>query len=255
MDLQKIMHDYNQYERIGMTFPGLDKIATEHLIKFVASDTDGSFISYFDLDEQTADAAIEAEIDYFSALGKSFEWKVYDTDAPADIGPRLVQHGFESGEPESFMALDLSAITAPLAERDLCVEVTDEQGIRDAIAVQEIVWGRDFSGQLTHLLDLKKASPDSAAIYVIYDGSTPVSAAWIVYTDESPFAGIWGGATVERYRGKGYYSALLHKRINDAKRNGVAYLIIDASPMSRPIVEKYGFKFVATTTPYSYETS
>jgi GNAT superfamily N-acetyltransferase len=249
------MRDYNQYERIGMTIPGLDKIATEQLVKFVASGTSGSFISYFELDEHTADAAIEAEIAYFSALGKPFEWKVYDTDAPADMGRRLVQHGFEPGEPESFMALDPSAITAPLAERDLCVEVTDEQGIGDAIAVQEIVWGRDFSGQLTHLLDLKAASPDSAAIYVVYDGSTPVSAAWIVYTDDSPFAGIWGGATVERYRGKGYYSALLHKRINDARRKGVAHLIIDASPMSRPIVEKYGFKFVATTTPYSYEPS
>ena len=54
------MRDYNQYERIGMTIPGLDKIATDHLVKFVASGTSGSFISYFELDEHTADAAIEA---------------------------------------------------------------------------------------------------------------------------------------------------------------------------------------------------
>ena len=85
------------------------------------------------------------------------------------------------------------------------------------------------------------------------DNDTPVSAAWIVYTHNSPFAGIWGGATVEGHRGRGYYSALLHKRINDAKRRGVRYLIIDASPKSRPIVEKHGFTFVAHTTPYVYE--
>lgn len=33
------MRDCNQYERIGMTIPGLDKIATEQLVKFVATAT------------------------------------------------------------------------------------------------------------------------------------------------------------------------------------------------------------------------
>lgn len=253
LNSQEIMRAYNRCERIGMEIPGMEKVATPAVVKFVAPGKHGSFIAYFDLDERRADAAIEAEIAAFSALDKAFEWKIYDTDSPADIGARLLAHGFEPGEPESFMALDLASVTVPFAENERCVDVADERGIRDAIAVQEIVWGRDFSSQRTHLLDLKAAAPDCVTIYVVYDDDTPVSAAWIIYTHKSPFAGIWGGATVEGYRGRGYYSALLHKRINDAKRRGVRYLIIDASPMSRPIVEKHGFSFVAQTTPYAYE--
>lgn len=251
MNKQEVTRIYNEYERKGSTLGGYTKIVTPELVKFVSDTQYGSFISFFELNDENIDSAIEREISYFTERDLSFEWKVYDTDLPISIDKKLISHGFEKGESESFMALSLHDLAMMDVDNDACVEVSDEQGIKDAISIQEQVWGGDFSGQLAQLINAKKSAPDDLTIYVIYENDLPVASGWIVYTRNSPFAGIWGGSTLKEYRSKGYYSALLHKRINDAIKRDIQYLIIDASDMSKPIVEKYGFQFIAKTTPYT----
>lgn len=251
MNINALMDEYAQYERSGLKLPGYSKMNLGNVVRFVAEDEWGSFIGYYQLSSDELDNAIENEIRFFKSCGKNFEWKVYDTDKSPDIKQKLVQHGFEAGEKESFMLLELSGVDY-LTESVACVEVNDAKGIRDYISVSENVWGGDHSGQEVHLLACKNNAPENTVLYVIYEDGEPVSSARIEYTVNSPFAGIWGGSTIEAYRGRGHYSALLHKRINDAKKRGVKYLTIDASDMSRPIVEKYGFKFITTTTPYEY---
>jgi hypothetical protein len=252
MNKQEIIKLYNQYERINVSIPGCTKYTSANIVKMVSSAAHGSHISYFNLTPDNVDAAIAAELEFFKQLQVSFEWKTYDTDQPSNIGERLLAHGFEKGESESFMVLELDSITHPFDESDCVVEVTDLAGIKDAIDVQQQVWGGDMSGQLAHLTASKETNPNDISIYVIYENQKPVTSGWIVYHGDSPFAGIWGGSTLSGYRGKGHYSALLHKRINDAKRRGKKYLTIDASEMSRPIVERHGFQVVAITTPYIY---
>jgi len=254
MNKQEVTRIYNEYERKGSTLGGYTKVVTPELVKFVSDTQYGSFISFFELNDENIDSAIEREISYFTERDLSFEWKVYDTDLPISIDKKLISHGFEKGESESFMALSLNDLSMMDVDNDACVEVSDEQGIKDAISIQEQVWGGDFSGQLAQLINAKKAAPDDLTIYVIYENDLPVASGWIVYTRNSPFAGIWGGSTLKEYRSKGYYSALLHKRINDAIKRDIQYLIIDASDMSKPIVEQYGFQFIAKTTPYTLRT-
>ncbi len=262
MDSEQLMQAYNEFER--KTIGSLDGkvIATPELVKFVSDDEYGSYISYFDLTEETAPAAILREKAYFLEKGVSVEWKTYSTDSPRNIGQLLTAQGFIAQEPESFMVLPLSQARAQAAsqkqamaleqsqKRFQCVEVTDATGIKDAISVQQQVWGEDLSGQYRHLLSLKTHSPDDISIFVIYQDGQPVTSAWVIFNANSPFAGIWGGSTLEAYRGRGFYSLLLNHRIALAHARGKKYLIIDASKMSRPIVEKHGFQYVATTTPY-----
>ena len=253
MNIQEVTRIYNEYERKGSTLGGYTKVVTPEVVKFVSDTQYGSFISFFDLNDENVDSVIEREKAYFAQRDLAFEWKVYDTDLPTSIDKKLISHGFEKGESESFMALSLDELSMIDVDNDACVEVSDEQGIKDAISVQEQVWGGDFSGQLAQLINAKKSAPDDLTIYVIYENDLPVASGWVVYTANSPFAGIWGGSTLKEYRGKGYYSTLLHQRINDAIKRDIQYLIIDASDMSKPIVEKYGFQFVAKTTPYTIE--
>ncbi|GLR77138.1 GNAT family N-acetyltransferase [Aliivibrio sifiae] len=255
MNIQEVMRIYNKYERKGSSLGGYTKVVMPELVKFVSDTQYGSFISFSELNDENIDRVIESEITYFTELGLSFEWKTYDTDLPINIGEKLKSHRFEKGESESFMALSLNALPMVSINNDECVEVIDEQGIKDAISVQEQVWGGDFSGQLAQLINAKKLAPNDLTIYVVYENALPVASGWIVYTPNSPFAGIWGGSTLKEYRGKGYYSNLLHKRIDDAMKRDVQYLSIDASDMSKPIVEKYGFKFITETTPYTFDHS
>lgn len=250
MNKQEIMCAYNQYERINITLSGFQKHASTDIVRLVSETAHGSHIAYFNLQTDKVDDAIKNQLAYFKQLNQSFEWKTYDTDSPADIGERLLAHGFQQCEAESFMVLNLDSIHTESDAPDYIVEVSDLAGIKDAMTVQEQVWGGDMSDRLAQLLTTKKNTPDDISIYVIYEQGIPVSSGWIIYNGASPFAGIWGGSTLSSYRGKGYYSALLHQRINDAKKKGKQFLTIDASDMSRPIVEKHGFILVATTTPY-----
>jgi predicted acetyltransferase len=60
---------------------------------------------------------------------------------------------------------------------------------------------------------------------------------------------MWGGATLATHRGKGYYTALVAARLQEAMQRGARFLFIDASPMSRPILERRGFVFLGFSKP------
>ncbi|MBD1558133.1 GNAT family N-acetyltransferase [Vibrio sp. S9_S30] len=253
MNKKVVLTQYNQFERININLTGYQRHQTEEVVRLVSESTHGSLISYFHLSDANVDAAIDAQVNYFKTIQRNVEWKVYDFDSPSDMGERLENKGFVADDPESFMVLDLDAIEDQLPVSGSVVEVSDEAGIRDAVTVQEAVWKTDLSGHFDYLSNFKRTQPDQITIYVVYDNNEPVSSGWITYNGDSPFAGIWGGSTLEAYRGKGCYTALLHQRINDAKRRGIRYLTIDASDMSKPIVEKHGFQQLAVTTPFNYD--
>jgi len=69
------------------------------------------------------------------------------------------------------------------------------------------------------------------------------------------FAGLWGGGTVEAWRGRGIYRALVAHRARIAADRGFPYLQVDASDESRPILERLGFARLTTTTPYVHPAS
>ncbi|MFV0449573.1 MAG: N-acetyltransferase [Vibrio sp.] len=253
MNATDIMSQFNRYERMNIEIPGWEICADESIVRVVSPDVDGSFIAYFNLEDLQAPNVIEQQRDYFYRLGKNFEWKVYGFDTPSDIEHMLLDKGFYQEEEESFMVLDLTTYDSLPEFQTQCVEVFDVCGIRDAIEVKRLQTGEDFSAYYLHLLNLKQTRPDHIRIYVIYDQGQPVSSAWVIFNnDQSPFAGIWGGSTVQSQRRRGHYQALLKQRIRDAILAGKKYLYIDASAMSRPIVEKYGFKVISTTVPYFY---
>jgi GNAT superfamily N-acetyltransferase len=105
---------------------------------------------------------------------------------------------------------------------------------------------------LATLTDSLLHDPEHESVYVAYSGDIPVSYARLTFRDNDPFAGLWGGSTLEAHRGKGFYTALLATRLQEARQRGVRYLRLDASDMSRPIVEKHGFGFVTATQPFHW---
>lgn len=69
----------------------------------------------------------------------------------------------------------------------------------------------------------------------------------------SAFAGLYGGATLAAYRGRGFYRTLVAARARDATAAGARYLRVDALPTSRPILERMGFFWIADTWPCEWQ--
>jgi hypothetical protein len=252
-DTNKIMEEYNACERKLVNGSNGYRLTSPDLVKFVSNDVRGSYISYFNFDVGISESTVRREIDYFKERNLSFEWKVYSTDTPSTLGSTLVNLGFNEESAESFMVLDLTESNSLGFDISNVTEVYDKEGIRDAIRVQEKVWGGNLDWQYNYLLKLKEESPESVLIYVVYVGKVPAASAWLLLDGDSPFASIWGGSTVKEYRRQGFYQTLLKKRIHEAKLRKKKYLTIDASEMSRPIVKNYGFKLVSQIKSYLYE--
>ena len=64
---------------------------------------------------------------------------------------------------------------------------------------------------------------------------------------------MWGGSTLPLYRRRGLYTALLALRVQEAIRRGYRFVAIDTSPMSRPIVEKHGFRLITYAQDHDWQ--
>jgi GNAT superfamily N-acetyltransferase len=206
------------------------------------------------LDEATADETIDKEIAYFKRLGLAdhFEWKVFGYDAPADLKDRLAARGFVAEDPDAVLILDLSAIPQALVQpvtHDVR-RLTDPDQLGDVRTVLDAVWEGEDHGWIVNMMGATlRDKPEQVSVYAAYIKDVPVSAAWIDFHERSDFAGLWGGSTLPAYRQRGLYTALVAARAQEAIRRGMRYLTIDASPMSRAVLEKFGFRLMT----YAYE--
>lgn len=196
-------------------------------------------------------ALIKRQQDFFAARGQSLEWKTRAHDQPAEVFDRLRAAGFVPQDTETVLvglAEDIADENPPLPDGVELREITDEAGFRQIAEMESEVWSEDHSH-----LGPKLAREVAAGLFTVYAAIADervVSTAWAEFKPGIEFAGIWGGATLARWRGRGIYRALLAKRGWLAVQRGYRYLQIDASKDSEPIVARLGFTEVTTTTPY-----
>jgi GNAT superfamily N-acetyltransferase len=88
------------------------------------------------------------------------------------------------------------------------------------------------------------------AVVVAMAGDKPVSSARITFGPGPDFAGLYSAATRPGWRGRGIYRAIVAYRARLAADRGLAYLRVETTTMSRPILRRLGFEPVTTTTTY-----
>lgn len=219
-----------------------------------ATPDDWSGIDWADLDETTADDVIAEQVRYFTELGRGFEWKYYAHDRPADLPDRLLRAGFEPEPEEALMVADIADVPLDLEPPDgvRLVSVTDAAGVALVIRVHEEVFGDDHGATGRAMLRQLEGTPALLTPVLAMAGEEPVSSSRIDFHDGTEFASLWGGGTLEAWRGKGIYRAMVSYRARLAVERGARYLRVDALPPSRPILERLGFVRLSTTVPYTF---
>jgi GNAT superfamily N-acetyltransferase len=212
-----------------------------------------SGVTWSGLDAATADEVIADQVRFFGGRGERFEWKLYSYDQPSDLPERLVAAGFAAEEPESLMVANAAEIAgsaaagASLPDGIRLVRVTDEPGLDLITDVHDQVFGPD--PRLRAALAAQLSNPGTVLVAAMAGGQ-PVCSARAEFGAGTEFAGLWGGGTLPQWRGRGIYRALVGYRARLAVARGYRYLHVDASPESRPILERLGFGCLAQTTPY-----
>jgi ribosomal protein S18 acetylase RimI-like enzyme len=219
----------------------------------------GGFLTYRDLDGLDGaelDELIARQVRIFTERGEQVEWKYHSHDRPADLPARLRAAGFVPEEEETVVIGPVAPLAAAPV-RDIpgvrLREVTHRDDLDRIARLEEAVWGDPHAGLADMLERELAAAPEQLTIIVAEADDLMVCAGWIRYVPGTPFATLWGGATLAEWRGRGIYKAVAEARARLAAERGYTYLQVDASPDSRPILQRLGLIPVTTTTPYIYD--
>jgi GNAT superfamily N-acetyltransferase len=251
LEKAELLEIFTRQQRIEVDYPDVIREVDGSVIRHISLTGEDGFVIYSRLDEESVDAAISAQIARFQGIPQDFEWKAYDYDTPPDLVDRLRRRGFEIGDPEALLVLDLTTGPAAL-DRSLppsVVRITGPGEIEAVVALENAVWETDHQQMGERLKRDLQEHPEMLSIYLSYQGQELASAAWIYYHAGSSFASLWGGSTLPQFRSQGHYTLLLAARAQEARARGFSLLTVDASPMSRPILEKHGFQYLANSTP------
>lgn len=220
---------------------------TRHLPKGA---DDEAVLSFARFPPASADQRIDEELGHLKSHGWEAEWKVHDFDQPEDLRSRLLARGLTLHHDEALMVLEVDgARIQPSARRDVVVEVASGSTLDELARFQEEIWQCRLPWLAGVLHEMADSHENSCAIFCARVGDQVVGSGWIDFHGDSQFAQLCGGAVAEQYRGRGIYSLLFERRIAEAKARAVPFIAVDAAPLSRPILERKGFRFVCGTYP------
>jgi ribosomal protein S18 acetylase RimI-like enzyme len=219
------------------------------------------FVTYRDLDGADADAIarlVEAALAHYESdpTVSRVEWKTRGHDHAPGLHQSLLAHGFVAEEPESIMIGEAKrlAVDVPLPDGVRLRQVSRPNDVRAMTAMSGEVFG-DSEAEAAEMADalLRRLTlDDGMELWVAEADGQVVSAGRLEPVPGTDFAGIWGGSTLEEWRGQGIYRALTAARARSALRAGKSLVHSDSTEYSRPILERYGFLEVSTTTPYAW---
>ena len=217
------------------------------------------FVTYQDLGHADADEIngwVEAALAHFRADPDitRVEWKTRGHDHAPGLHESLLRHGFTPDEPESVMigTAQSLAVDVRLPDGVTLRQVSAEDDVRAMCAMAAEAFG-DSAAEGTEMADAllsRLARDDGMELWAAEAAGQVVSSGRLEPVPGTEFAGIWGGSTLPEWRGRGIYRALTAARATSALRLGKTLIHSDSTEDSRPILERYGFHRVSSTTPY-----
>jgi ribosomal protein S18 acetylase RimI-like enzyme len=258
MDRESLLEAFDQQIRRHADRVGSVEIErTDTVVRCVPASDGWAGVTWSDLDSGTADAVIAEQISRFAGLAGPWEWKHYSYDQPPDLAQRLIRAGFVRESEETVLVAEIKRLAldvSPPTGVELRA-VTDHAVVQALVDVHDEVFGGDHAAVGRSLLAGLASRPATAAAVVAWDRSAPVGAGRVELHHGTDFASLWGGGTVESWRRRGVFRSMVAERAAIASAHGFRYLQVDASPDSRPILQRLGFVELATTTPFTRSVS
>lgn len=259
-DTALLLAAYDDQLRTDAETPSATSVVRRGPLRLVTFAGGRGFVTYAGLDGADAEAVrglVAEAVAYYRSdpAITRVEWKTRGHDRAPGLHDALVEHGFAPDETESIMIGPAAALAAdvPLPDGVTVRRVTAEHDVRAMAATADEVFGDDpaTSGTAEALLRRQEVDP-ALELWVAEADGAVVSTGRLEPVAGTEFAGLWGGATRPRWRGRGIYRALTAARARAALAAGATYLHSDSTEFSRPILERSGLLRVSTTTPYRW---
>lgn len=259
IEARQYLRTYDDQLRTDAETPSAVEVARLGPLRLVTFAGGRGFVTYRDLADAGA-ATIAAWVGHVVAHYRQrpeitrVEWKTRGHDHAPGLHDVLLRHGFAPDEPESVMigAAKLLDVDVPLPSGVRLRTVTAESEVRAMSAMQDVAFDDPVSDRTADALLHRLALRDGMELWVAeFDGQI-IGAGRLESVAGTDFAGIWGGATLQEWRGRGIYRALTAARARSAVSIGKTLIHSDSTEYSRPILERSGLIKVSTTTPYRW---
>ena len=165
-------------------------------------------------------------------------WEVGSSATPSDLVDRLHALGLVDDEPDP-LAIGMVLTNEPEEPPPAGVEVRrarTREELLEAGRIAAVAFG--MPGEVP---EPEEPTP-GLETYVAYVDGRAAARATAAFTEYG--ATLFGGATLPEARGRGAYRALVAARWEDAVARGTPMLVTQAGRMSRPILERLGFRAV-----------
>ena len=237
IDVAELAENANTYTPLG---PDDERIVTDRYVLWMGrGDAPGWNVAQrFRLRADELDEVREEIHAHLRAKDRSgCTWEVGTHAIPPDLVERLLALGLVDDEPTP-LAVGM-VLTEPPAEAPSGVEVrlaeTDDEHLA-ASRIASVAFGTPMPTEPPTERD-----PNNP-VYLAYVDGEPVARASASFGEHA--VSLFGGSTLPSARGRGAYRALVAARWEDAVARGTPVLVTQASPMSRPILARLGFREV-----------
>ena len=256
----ELLAAYDEQLRTDAETPSAIKVTRHGALRLVTFMNGRGFVTYQDLgaaDEDTVRGLVAQAMTYYQADPdiNRVEWKTRGHDNAPGLHEALLKNGFIPDEPESIMLGESLALAVDVALPPGVTlrRVTEEPDVRAMSAMEDEVFGDPVSNETANALLRRLSIGDGMELWVDEVEDRIVTAGRLEPVRGTDFAGIWGGATREEWRGRGIYRALTAARARSALGMGKTLIHSDSTEYSRPILERAGLRKVSTTTPYHWK--
>jgi len=239
--------EYIDHDRREVVYPHMRRDVAPDIVRLISHIEDEAKISFSRIAPANLEKRVEQEINYWRDSNRTLEWRVYEHDFPSNLLDVLKHAGFSIGSRGALMVFDLEERPERLLElpEHKIVRITDPQYLNEFQDVSEAVWNENLEELTEFIAMFLRRYPDYMNVYIVYNDKQPVSCARSMFHPKSRFSFLLGGSTHPDFRNRGFYSALLRARAQDALERGVRFLSVGAMPSSQKILAKYGFQVVS----------
>ncbi len=210
------------------------------------------------LTEANVDEGIQRVIECYQQERRNFFWLVGPTSQPADLGDHLRAAGLRQ-------VVTAVGMFLPNLQHEITVNPAvrvEQVPVADLYPKSSILAEAFEHGTSEEAMELRlrvaEAHGERAKFYLAYlqGHDEPVAYSIALLEPEGQSVLLVGGAVIEAYRGKGIYTAMVAKRLDDARAMGATSAIIHADRQtSAPICAKLGFVAVCSFDGYVYHLS
>jgi hypothetical protein len=193
------------------------------------------------------DEGIQHVIKRYQQEEKPFSWVVGPTSQPAHLGERLIAAGLTRADDKSMWGMVLRDLNVPIPVNPaIRVQQVTIEEYETHIPMMVQAFGSGTTEEVFRMaISGHKTRGDRCKCYLAYvpDNEEAVAFSMSISMNDRRIVSLGGAATLPAHRGKGIYSSMVAKRLEDARAMGATHAIINAmKTTSAPICAKIGFE-------------